>query len=605
MPTESTKAHIKLLLAALPDSAGVYQFFDKSGTLLYVGKAKNLKKRVNQYFTKEHGDSKTTLLVRKIDNIKHIVVESEEDALLLENNLIKKNRPRYNILLKDDKTFPWIVIKNEHFPRIFFTRTYIRDGSQYFGPYANIKLAKFLLDMLTEMYQLRTCKLGLEPAAIAKGKFQTCLQYHIKNCLAPCEGLQSEEEYMQNIQDIKNILRGNISEVIALLKIRMQACVEKLHFEQAGMIKKQLEQLETYKSRSTIVSQTITNVDVFSILTDMDTAYVNFLKVQNGAVIQMHTIELKKQLDETPEELLAMAMVEIRGKIPGTAHEIIVPFIPDFTFSNTHYIIPQRGDKKALLELSERNAKYYQLEKLKNLKNVDPERHSKRILETMKADLHLSELPVHIECFDNSNIGGSFPVAACVVFKNAKPSKADYRHFNIRTVEGPNDFASMEEILTRRYSRLLAENQPLPQLVIVDGGKGQLSSAVKIFKQLGIFEKVQLIGIAKRLEEIFFPNDSIPLYLSKTSETLKVIQQLRNEAHRFGITHHRNQRSKFFITSELTTIEGVGEKTAALLLQKFKTINGIQTATMEELAAVIGQKKAEIVKEYFRIASPR
>ncbi|MDR1762037.1 MAG: excinuclease ABC subunit UvrC, partial [Bacteroidales bacterium] len=491
MSIETTKPHIKLLLAALPENPGVYQFFDKTGTLMYVGKAKNLKKRVNQYFTKDHSDSaKTALLVRKIDDIKHIVVESEEDALLLENNMIKKNRPRYNILLKDDKTFPWIVVKNEHFPRIFFTRSYIKDGSHYFGPYANIKLARFLLEMLSSLYQLRTCKLNLEPTAIAKGKFQLCLQYHIKNCAGPCEGLQSEEEYMQNIQDIKNILRGNISEVIALLKIRMKACVEKLRFEQAGMIKKQLEQLETYKSRSTIVSQTITNVDVFSILIDMDVAYVNFLKVQNGAVIQMHTMELKKQLDETPEELLAMAMVEIRQKIPSTAHEIIVPLIPDFTFSNTHYTIPQRGDKKALLELSEHNAKHYQLEKLKNLKNIDPERHSKRILETMKTDLHLSELPAYIECFDNSNIQGSFPVAACVVFKNAKPSKADYRHFNIRTVEGPNDFASMEEILTRRYSRLIAENAPLPQLVIVDGGKGQLSSAVKIFKQLGIFEKV-------------------------------------------------------------------------------------------------------------------
>ncbi|MDR2963486.1 MAG: excinuclease ABC subunit UvrC [Bacteroidales bacterium] len=600
MPAE-VKKHIKQLLAALPDNPGVYQFFDKVGTLLYVGKAKNLKKRVNQYFSKEHDSARTTVLVRKIETIKHLVVESEEDALLLENNLIKKNRPRYNILLKDDKTFPWIVIKNEGFPRIFFTRNYIKDGSQYFGPYANIKLARFLLDMLHTMYQLRTCKLNLEPAAIAKGKFQSCLQYHLKNCLAPCEGKQSEDDYMRNIQDIKNILRGNISEVIALLKIRMQAHVELLQFEQAGVIKKQLEQLESYKSRSTIVSQTISNVDVFSILMDMDVAYVNFLKVQNGAVIQMHTMEIKKQLEETPEELLAMAMIEIRQKIPSTAHEIIVPIIPDFTFSNTHYVVPQKGDKKALLDLSERNAKQFQLEKLKNLKNVDPERHSKRILETMKADLHLRELPVHIECFDNSNIGGSFPVAACVVFKNAKPSKADYRHFNIRTVEGPNDFASMEEILTRRYSRLLAEHAPLPQLVIVDGGKGQLSSAVKIFKQLGIFEKVQLIGIAKRLEEIFFPNDPVPLYLSKTSETLKVIQNLRNEAHRFGITHHRNQRSKFFISSELTSIEGIGEKTAELLLKKFKTIGGIQSASIEELATVIGQKKAEVVKHYFTI----
>ena len=596
---ESIEHIIKEQVAVLPEKPGVYQYFDKLGTLIYVGKAKNLKKRVSSYFSKEHDHPKTRILVRKIVSIQHIVVSSEQDALLLENNLIKKYRPRYNIMLKDDKSYPWIVITNEPYPRVFHTRNVVKDGSTYFGPYANVRMSRFLLDMVKQLYRLRTCGLNLVQKEIAKGKYKVCLEYHIKNCEGPCIGLQTEDSYAQTILDIKNILRGNISEVMQVLKKRMQQLVSQLQFEEAKLIKEHIEMLERYQSKSTIVSPTITNVDVYSILDDIDVAYVNFLKVVNGGVIQVHTVEIKKQLDESPDELLGMAITEIRQKIPSTATEIIVPFEPDFKFDNVQYSIPQRGDKKQLLELSERNVKYFKLEKLKQLKRVDPERHTNRILETLQKDLQLSVLPRHMECFDNSNIQGAFPVAACVVFKNAKPSKQDYRHFNIQTVEGPNDFASMEEILTRRYTRLLAENQDLPQLVIVDGGKGQLSSAVKIFKQLGIFDKIQLIGIAKRLEEIFFPDDSIPLYLDKTSESLKVIQQMRDEAHRFGITHHRNQRSKHFITSELHTIPGIGPKTAEILLTEFKSVAAVKKASIADLAKVIGNAKAEVVKKFF------
>ncbi|HRS18240.1 MAG TPA: excinuclease ABC subunit UvrC [Bacteroidales bacterium] len=589
----------KNLVGILPEKPGVYQFFDKHDTLLYVGKAKNLKKRVTSYFVKEHEHAKTRVLVSKIHSIQHIVVNSEQDALLLENNLIKKYRPRYNIMLKDDKTYPWIVIKNEPFPRVFHTRTMVKDGSTYFGPYANVRMSRFLLDMIFQLYTLRTCSLNLSNTEIAKGKYKVCLEYHIKNCKGPCVGLENEEAYNQTINDIKNILRGNIHEVIQVLTKKMKLHAEALQFEEAKQIKEHIDALARYQSKSTIVSPSITNVDVYSIEDDIDVAYVNFLKVVNGGVIQVHTIEIKKQLDETPEELLGMAITEIRDKIPSNAHEIIVPFMPDFLLEHVTYTIPQRGDKKQLLELSQRNVTYYKLEKLKQLKRVDPERHSNRILETIQKDLRLSELPVHMECFDNSNIQGAFAVAACVVFKNAKPSKQDYRHFNIKTVEGPNDFASMEEVLTRRYTKLIAENEPLPQLVIVDGGKGQLSSAVKVFTQLGIVDKVKLIGIAKRLEEIFFPGDSIPLYLNKTSETLKVIQHMRDEAHRFGITHHRNKRSKHFIQSELTSIQGIGSTIAEKLLSHFKSIEAIKNASEEELTKLIGKSKTSVIKAYF------
>lgn len=589
----------KDMVAVLPDKPGVYQFYDKHETLMYVGKAKNLKKRVHSYFAKDHEHGKTRVLVSKIWTIQHIVVQSEQDALLLENNLIKKYKPRYNILLKDDKTYPWIVIKNEAFPRIFHTRTVIKDGSTYFGPYANVRMSKLLLDMIQQLYTLRTCSLNLAPAEIAKGKYKVCLEYHIKNCKGPCVGLQTEESYAQTINDIKNILRGNISEVMQVLRTRMKQCATELQFEEAKQIKEHIELLERYQSKSTIVSPSITNVDVYSILDDIDMAYVNFLKVVNGGVIQVHTVEIKKQLEESPQELLAIAITEIRQKIPSNATELIVPFEPDFTLEHVQYTIPQRGDKKQLLELSERNAKYFKLEKLKQLKRVDPERHTTRILETIQKDLQLKELPAHMECFDNSNIQGAFAVAACVVFKQAKPSKQDYRHFTIKTVEGPNDFASMEEVLTRRYTRLLADNEPLPQLVIVDGGKGQLSSAVKIFTQLGILHKIQLIGIAKRLEEIYFPGDSVPLYLDKTSETLKVIQHMRDEAHRFGITHHRNKRSKAFIQTELTNITGIGDTLAQTLLSTFKTVEAVKQASKDQLSQAIGKAKAHVVYEYF------
>ncbi|HOS84087.1 MAG: UvrABC system protein C [Bacteroidetes bacterium ADurb.Bin217] len=599
MNVQTPYERCKDMVAVLPDKPGVYQFYDKHETLMYVGKAKNLKKRVHSYFSKEHEHGKTRVLVSKICTIQHIVVQSEQDALLLENNLIKKYKPRYNILLKDDKTYPWIVIKNEAFPRIFHTRTVIKDGSTYFGPYANVRMSKLLLDMIQQLYTLRTCSLNLAPAEIAKGKYKVCLEYHIKNCKGPCVGLQIEESYAQTINDIKNILRGNISEVMQVLRTRMKQCATELQFEEAKQIKEHIELLERYQSKSTIVSPSITNVDVYSILDDIDMAYVNFLKVVNGGVIQVHTVEIKKQLDESPQELLAIAITEIRQKIPSNATELIVPFEPDFTLEHVQYTIPQRGDKKQLLELSERNAKYYKLEKLKQLKRVDPERHTTRILETIQKDLQLKELPAHMECFDNSNIQGAFAVAACVVFKNAKPSKQDYRHFTIKTVEGPNDFASMEEVLTRRYTRLLAENEPLPQLVIVDGGKGQLSSAVKIFTQLGILQKIQLIGIAKRLEEIYFPGDSVPLYLDKTSETLKVIQHMRDEAHRFGITHHRNKRSKAFIQTELTNIAGIGDTLAQTLLSTFKTVEAVKQASKDQLSQAIGKAKAHVVFEYF------
>jgi len=591
--------HIKEQLATLPTNPGVYQYFDKNDTLIYVGKAKNLKRRVSSYFNKEQTHPKTRVLVSKIVTIKHFIVASEQDALLLENNLIKKYKPRYNVLLKDDKTYPWIVIKNEPFPRIFMTRHLVKNGSQYFGPYANVKMAKNLLAMVKQLYKPRTCSFALNMGDIAKGKFNTCLEYHIKNCNAPCVARQSESEYLQSISDIKDILKGNIGEVIRILKNKMLKYASEMRYEEAGEVKEQLEELERYQSHSTIVSPSINNIDVYSILDDTDSAYINFLKIVNGAVVQLHTLEIKKQLNETPEELLGIAITEIRQNIQSDAKEIIVPFEPDFQLDGVEFHIPQRGDKLQLLKLSEQNAHLYKVEKLKQMKRLDPELHTQKILEMMRRDLQLDELPTHMECFDNSNIQGAFPVASCVVFKNAKPSKSDYRHFNIKTVVGPDDFASMEEILTRRYTRLMNEGQELPKLVIVDGGKGQLSSAVKVFKEMGIFGKVPLIGLAKRLEEIYFPNDPIPLYLSRNCETLKIIQHMRDEAHRFGITFHRNQRSRHFTSSELENIEGVGPKTIELLFKKFKAISAIKSASIEELSLVVGPDKAKKIRSYF------
>lgn len=592
---------LKQQVDALPEKPGVYQYLDADGKIIYVGKAKNLRKRVNSYFNKDHDSYKTTVLVTKIADIKHIMVDTEEEALLLENSLIKKFQPRYNVLLKDDKTYPWICIKNEPFPRVLTTRNLVKDGTTYYGPYASVKMVRTLMDFIRQIYQVRTCNLNLSSDAIAKAKYKVCLEYHIGNCKAPCEGLQDDASYGEIIADIKNILKGNVSHVISHLKEQMMQLASQLRFEEAQHMKEKIEQLENYRSKSTVVNPDIHNVDVFTILDDQGVAYVNFLKVANGAIIQSHTIEMKKRLDESKEELLEIAIAEIRQKIFSDAREILVPFDIDLELQGVKFLVPQRGDKVKLIELSLRGLKFFHHDKMKQMSKIDPEQHTNRVLETMKRDLQLTQLPRHIECFDNSNLQGTNAVAACVVFKNAKPSKKDYRHFNIKTVEGPDDFASMEEVLHRRYSRLLGENLPLPDLVVIDGGKGQLSSAVKIFEELKLFPRVQLVSIAKKLEEIFKPGDSIPLYLDKNSQSLKVIQRLRDEAHRFGITHHRNKRSKVFITSELNSIEGIGPKTAEELMAKFKSIQAIKEASTNEISGLIGKAKAKIIQKYFGI----
>lgn len=590
---------LKNIIKVLPNKPGVYQYYNNAGEILYVGKAKNLKKRVSSYFTKNHENGKTAILVRQIADIKTIVVETEIEALLLENNLIKKYQPKYNIMLKDDKTYPWICIKNERFPRIFSTRNIVKDGSAYFGPYASVKMMNTILDLVKQLYQLRNCNYNLSDENIKANKFKVCLEHHIGNCKAPCINKQTEDDYNISIADIKNIIKGNINSVTKHLKPLMKQYSENLEYEKAQQIKDKIETLEKYQSKSVVVSPTINDVDVFSIISDEKYGFVNYLKVINGAIIQGHTIELKKKLDETDDALLQIGIAELRTRFDSQSKEVIVPFKPELEDENIKFLIPQRGDKKKLLELSERNAKYYRLERNKQKANVNPTKHSDRILERMQKDLRMLEKPVHIECFDNSNTQGTNPVAACVVFKDAKPSKRDYRHFNIKTVEGPDDFASMEEVVYRRYKRLQEENEPLPQLIIIDGGKGQLSSALKSLDKLNLRGKITIVGIAKKLEEIYFPGDSIPLYIDKKSESLKVIQYLRNEAHRFGITHHRNKRSKAAITSELDKIEGIGYKTAQQLLWKFKSVARIKTTTLKELEATISKKRAKIVFEYF------
>lgn len=590
---------IEVQLQVLPDLAGIYQFYDKSDTLIYVGKAINLKKRVSSYFAKKHDSGKTRMLVSKIVRIEHIVVETESDALLLENNLIKKYQPRYNVLLKDDKSYPWICVKKEPFPRVFSTRQVVKDGSLYFGPYTSIKTVKTLLDLIKELYPLRNCTYDLSSQNIDNQKFKVCLEYHIKNCKAPCEGLQSAEDYSQNITEIIQILKGNFKDVIKRFKDEMLQMATDLRFEDAQLMKEKINVLENYQAKSTIVSSKITNVDVFSIVSDEEFGYVNFLQVAYGAVVRAHTLEIKKKLEETDRELLEYAIIDIRERFFSTSKEIIVPF--EVTLSEKLQLtIPKLGEKHQLLELSLRNAKLFRQERFKEVKIVDPERHTNRLLSQIQRDLHLSVPPVHIECFDNSNIQGTNPVSACVVFKNAKPSKKDYRHFNVKSVEGPNDFASMEEVVYRRYKRLLDEGESLPQLIVIDGGKGQLSSAVKSLEMLGLRGKIAIIGIAKRLEEIYFPEDSIPLYLDKKSDTLRVIQQLRNEAHRFGITFHRQKRSKAAITSQLDEIEGIGEKTKEALLSHFKSVKRIKEASEEEISSIIGNSKAKKVINFFK-----
>jgi excinuclease ABC subunit C len=591
--------YLKNLISVLPGRPGIYQFFDNSGKIIYIGKAKNLKKRVPSYFSKQHESRKTALLVRNISDIKHMVVETEQDALLLENNLIKKYQPRYNIRLKDDKSYPWICIKNEPFPRVFKTRNLIRDGSKYFGPYTSIYTVRTLLELFKTEYKLRTCNYQLTDENIRSGKYKVCLEYHIGNCEGPCEGLVSAEKYNQGIEDITDILKGNISGVIKHLELRMEDMSSQMNFEEAQKIKEKYDSLKRYQSKSTIVSPTISDVDVFTIEQDQKFAYVNFLKVIKGAIIQTFTLEIKKSLDESADELLLAGIVDIRQKIYSNAKEILVPLKLDTELKDVRFKIPHRGEKKKLLDLSYRNAKYFRLEKDKQQVIKNPKIRDERILKTIQKDLQLPELPVKIECFDNSNLQGSNPVAACVVFKNAKPLKKDYRHYNIKTVEGPNDFASMEEVVYRRYKRLTEENKSLPQLIVIDGGKGQLSSAVSALEKLNLRDKIAIIGIAKRLEEIYFPEDSVPLYINKNSETLKIIQQLRDEAHRFGIAFHRNKRSKNISTSELNQIKGIGEKTAKKLLLDFKSVKNIKDFDKEKIINSIGPSKAEIVYNYF------
>ena len=595
------KEHIAQCLKTLPLVPGVYQFFDKQDMILYVGKAKKLKKRVSSYFQKEHSDyAKTRVLVKKIERIEYILVENEIDALLLENNLIKKHQPRYNVLLKDDKTYPWICIKKERFPRVFSTRKVIKDGSEYFGPYVSTKSIKVLLKLINQLYQLRSCTFNLSEGNIEKGNFKVCLDYHIKKCLGPCEGHQDEASYNQTISEIRSILKGNTRSLINPLKEQMQEYANRLEYERALEIKEKLEALEQYQSKSSVVSPTIDHVDVMSIFSDTDSAYINYFKVVKGAIIQSYNLEIKKKLDELDEDLLSLSLVNIRAKFNSTAKEILLNKSIESPWEEVKVLVPQRGDKKALIDLSLRNSKYMRQEKLKTLNIIDPERHVKRILEQLRNDLRLSQLPVQIECFDNSNIQGTNPASACVVFKNGKPSKKDYRHFNIKTVDGPDDFASMEEVVYRRYKRLKEQNEPFPQLVIIDGGKGQLSSSLKALEKLNLRGKIAVVGIAKRLEEIYFPGDSVPLYIDKRSESLKLIQHLRNEAHRFSLAHHRNKRSKLSLRSTLDDAPGIGPKSKTDLLKKFKSIKRIKAASIKELTEILGKSKAHKLIKYFK-----
>jgi excinuclease ABC subunit C len=590
---------IKSILKTLPDKPGVYQYFNNLGEIIYVGKAKSLRKRVTSYFLKAHDSSRTNMLVRKINDIKYIVVDTELDALLLENNFIKKYQPRYNVLLKDDKTYPWICVKNEPFPRVFSTRKIIKDGSLYFGPYANVKMVHTLLDLVKHLYPLRNCNLALNKENIEKGKFKVCLEYHIGNCKGPCEARQLEPDYNDSISNIKEILKGNINIVIQHLNDLLKKFAAEYAFEKAHVIKEKIELLENFKSKSIVVHPGIHNVDVFSIISDENYGFVNFFKIINGAIIQSHTLEMKKKLDETDEELLSIAITELRSRFNSDSKEIIVPFTLDIALPGIEYTVPRIGDKKHLLNLSEKNVKYYMNERLVHYDKLDPEHRVDRLMELMKKELRLCELPRHIECFDNSNIQGAFPVAAMTVFINGRPAKKEYRHFNIKTVEGPDDFASMEEIIFRRYKRMLDEQQRFPQLIVIDGGKGQLSAALKSLEKLGLRGKIGIIGIAKRLEEIYYPNDPVPMYLDKKSETLKVIQQIRDEAHRFGITHHRNKRSKAVIKTALSDIAGIGPSTSDALLKHFKSVDQIKKATIDEISTAIGNSKAKIVWHHF------
>jgi len=590
---------IRLKLKVLPDKPGVYQFFDASDKILYVGKAKNLKKRVTSYFNKTLDSGKTRVLVRQIVDIKYIVVDTELDALLLENNLIKKYQPKYNIQLKDDKTYPWICIKKEPFPRVFTTRRIIKDGSKYFGPYPSVKVVNTLLAFIRELYPLRSCSLDLSPKKIAEGKHKVCLEYHLGNCLGPCEGFEAQDNYDHYIDEIEHIVKGHIGDVIKSLKNKMNEYSASMNFEQAQQVKLKIDTINRYKAKSTVVSPSIHQVEVITVLQDPKTAFVNYLAINSGAIIHGFTVEVKKKLEETDAEIISYVLPEMRSRFNSITTEVLLAEDIDIELEGTKFFVPQRGDKKALIELSQRNTKFYRLEKRKQEQIKNPERHTERILEQIRIDFRLKDSPVHIECFDNSNLQGTNAVSACVVFKNAKPSKKDYRHFNIKTVEGPDDFASMEEAVYRRYKRLLEEKQSLPQLIVIDGGKGQLSASLTALERLDLRGKIAIVGIAKRLEEIFFPGDSYPIYIDKKSESLRVIQYLRNEAHRFGITHHRNKRSKASLTSELTQIKGIGPGAHEDLIKNLKSIQKIKTSSLEELSSIIGKSKAKLVFNYF------
>ena len=591
---------IKSKIRTLPEKPGIYQYFDETEKIIYVGKAKNLKKRVASYFTKNHDTAKTRILVRKIQGIRYIVVDTETDALLLENNLIKKYRPKYNIQLKDDKTYPWICIKNEPFPRVFTTRRIIKDGSKYYGPYPSVKIVNTLLELMRDLYPLRSCHYDLSDENIRKGKFKACLEYHIGNCKAPCIGKESKSSYQEYIDQIEHIVKGNIASVIRMLKENMVSAAEKFKFEEAEIIKQKVQSLEKYRAKSTVVSPTIHQVDVLTLDKAEKNAFVNYLVINNGAIIHGHTVEVKKKLDESDEAILTFVLLNMREKFNSQSKEVLVENASKIHLNELTFFTPQRGDKKHLLDLSKRNAKFYRLEQQKQERLKKPEVKVERILSKIQSDFRLKELPVHMECFDNSNIQGTNPVSACVVFKNGRPSKKDYRHFNIKTVEGPDDYESMREAIYRRYKRMLEEGNDLPQLLIVDGGKGQLSAGVDALEKLGLRGKLPIVGIAKRLEEIFFPGDKLPLYIDKKSESLKVIQYMRNEAHRFGIEHHRNRRSKAALGSSLLEIEGIGDKTQETLMRHFRSISKIKSATEKELTEVIGLTKAKLLTSHFK-----
>lgn len=583
----------------MPDSPGVYTYYDAEGKVIYVGKAKNLKRRVSSYFNRTHDCLRTNLLVRAIADMSYIVVPTEQDALNLENSMIKEFKPRYNVLLKDDKSYPWIVVTNELYPRVFLTRHYIKDGSRYYGPYTNTQVARTVLDLIGELYPIRTCRLPITPDYLAKEKGRLCLQYHIKKCRGCCTGEISVEEYNGYIERIKQILRGETHELLEYLRDDMGRLASELKFEEAQAVKERYQLIERYQARSVIVSQTVNDVDVFAIDDDDRDVYINYMHVRRGAVVRSVTLRYKRSLDESQPQLLAYALDEIKQSLGVVYDEVIVPVAPEVEMDGVTFTIPRRGDKAKLLEVSQKNARQAKIDALKHMEKVNPEQRTERLLERMKADFRLNVLPTHIECFDNSNIQGTNPVASCVVFRNGKPSKRDYRHFNIKTVVGPDDFASMKEVLTRRYTRLMQEGEELPQLVVVDGGKGQLSAAVEALEAIGLRGTIALAGIAKRLEEIYFPGDSVPLYIDKNSETLKVVQHMRDEAHRFGITFHRDKRSKSQIVSELDSIKGVGPKTAEALLRHFKSVKRIRQASLDEIAAVVGMAKARVITEGF------